>query len=570
MILVIAGVFFLATLKSENWIINKAADITWIKSNNLLVNADFKNGFDYWKHDGNSTIIETNNLKFVCIKSNGEKQFKIFQDVNVVSGKIYKLSLIYSGPSKGGLAIYTDQLNKGKRFSCKNKDNKEFCTETFSPIVTGKGFFSLLSNGEGNFCYSKISLKKINTDLFIIYRTLFILAILITTIIVIKEFHLTFSCIANFIFVFLLLHLMAIPVIMMNNDTKSRVENRNLSPYKPLFIRIDDKWKINETYSKDIDSWLNDHFCCRGIIIKNFGIMKMSLNGRFENDFILPGKDKFYFKPYEIKHVVNTKNDWRKEYNSTFKSLKRLTDLCSQNDIDLFIIILPYSAEVYNEKLNGIKLGKYSGCHREIIEKLSKELNLKIIYPFEKLCQAKEKGLVYYKTDHHWSKLGGYIGYRAVIEEMSKKYKDLKPVEEDQYEIIPDILDTETYYSQLYLGKKYKNAYPHDAFYPKYIYKNASDISGDWEDIFKGKNQTLITNKNGYCKKLFLFGDSYIRNYYCFFTHTFYETFCYYKPKQIYMPDIEKTMLDYKPDIAVMNIYAYNFSSIKFWYREKR
>jgi hypothetical protein len=57
-------------------------------------------------------------------------------------------------------------------------------------------------------------------------------------------------------------------------------------------------------------------------------------------------------------------------------------------------------------------------------------LNIPVIYPKEDLLAHKDKGLLYYKNDTHWSDLGAYYGYVALVTALQKTYPNLKSVPE--------------------------------------------------------------------------------------------------------------------------------------------
>ena len=186
---------------------------------------------------------------------------------------------------------------------------------------------------------------------------------------------------------------------------------------------------------------------------------------------------------------------------------------------------------------------------------------------------AKSKGLVYFKVDHHWTPLGAYQGYKLVMNNINKKYANIHPIPENQYKITST--QNATGYGYLFNllfpdGRYINKAYSKKDFYQDFKYISSNSISGEWQNFYQDKSFASIYNSKGYKKKIFLLGDSFLSYYYPFFTHTFYETFCYLKKEQINMSKMEDLVLSHKPDILIMNIYADNVILIKNWYKTEK
>ena len=561
---------WVSTSNNDNAFVTKLAEITGVKSKNLFVNADFKEGFKGWETDDNIQIVESNGTKCVCLKGRSDR-VKIYQRVNVISGKKYRLTFNLSGSEDKAAAIYYDYKLKKYHFKGFNEvsSNSKYIWEIIPDFTTNTPFYFSIK-GEGVCTYSNISLRTTNDDLkerisYYALRFLILLLVLPILFLLIRKY-------TNVFFVIIVLLMQILPISKISQEEKSEVENRNLAKYKSL-VEKDKKGrkdKINIYYGIDFNSWLNDHFRFREYILSNFSYWKMVVNNRFENEFVLSGKNNFYFRKGNIKPIINHRNISENEYIETKKSIERFYDFCYKNDIDLYILIIPRAPEVYKEELNGVNFDNYAGFYSNHINKINQELKVNVLYAFDILNNSKNQGLVYFKTDHHWSYFGGYLGYRLVINEMIKKYPDLNSKSENDYIITCEEmrLGWGSIFGQLNLARKnYKKAYPYDTKYIRYKYKNENSISGIWKDTDSDKSWVIIRNNSGYNKKIFLFGDSYIRYYYPYFTHTFSETCCYLKKMQINMPEIEKVIIKYQPDIVILNVYAENLRFIQNWYK---
>lgn len=119
----------------------------------------------------------------------------------------------------------------------------------------------------------------------------------------------------------------------------------------------------------------------------------------------------------KIKHNLEAQERWLKKRN-----------------IDFYIILCPNKQTVYPEYFpykKGLTVAD------QIISYLKKKTDLKIIDLREALIKAKDgKHYLYYKTDSHWTYYGGFTGYTEIMNQLSAKYPELKPVPITDYKVM--------------------------------------------------------------------------------------------------------------------------------------
>ncbi len=553
---IIAILFLVASIDSDRT--SLFSELFGIRSKNLLTNSNFQNDFKGWNFNNGVSLIETNGIKLLRIENSGEGQNRIWKNVNVITGKTYKLTYTLNSDEDGAFIIYRDTKSGEEQYQwCARKNNNRRYSWTFKSSNTAKNTIYFTTRNRGVFYFSDISLNEINISLSKVYRIISVTILLLIILFLIKY---------NLVFGIVIILLALLSITKISKKSKSDQENRNLSPYKPLFVES----KLNKNYGQDFNNWLNDHFFLRESLIKDYSYANMILNNRFENKSVFSGKDNFYFAFHGLNEIMNLKYIKNVEYQATLDSLKRFRDFCNSNGIDLYIVFVPYGLEIYKEKCNGINLSNYAGQYSNTINRLRNDLDINLFYLFDELNSFKNEHLLYYKTDHHWTPFAAYKGYRFLVRELAKKYPGLAPSLESNYDINDKTVkldSSHSFFRQLNLDKKYYDkAFGLNDTYLEYEYKDGNSISGKWNNIYTDKSSAVIYNKKGYDKKVFLFGDSYLWYYYPFFTHTFSQTFIYSKRLQIYMPDIERIILDKKPDIVITYIYAGNIRRIKYWY----
>ena len=133
-------------------------------------------------------------------------------------------------------------------------------------------------------------------------------------------------------------------------------EKRKLNEYKPLFS----EHGVNYTYGRDFDLYLNDHFLGRNSLSQTKNYLFSLINRRFENDFIIAGKERFYFERKNIQEIIS----WNgKDFSALERNLSRLKSFCDANKIDLYFCVVPfkgraYFLEIYDKilKIKGISM----------------------------------------------------------------------------------------------------------------------------------------------------------------------------------------------------------------------
>lgn len=549
--LVISLLLLALCLNFEKSFVCGLSECVGLTGKNLMVNADFKEGLKGWEHHEGISVITSNSFNYVCIENNSKQQVRIWQSINVISGKTYRLTFNLTGPDKGAFAIYRNAKSGKEQYVwCNGKNNHKYYSLNVKPTRSGKDLFYLSTNGTGKYFFSNVKLKQNKSYVKNVCLFIAVLGIILSSILLLR-FNTYF-----FILVFLLAF---IPILKINKDLKSESENRTLAIYKPF---IDGKHKINKNYGTDFNNWINDHFWIRNDLMKNQNSLKYLIDGKIDNKFVFQGKDKWLFLKGNIRRMAKPDSYYESIYEDTAKAIKRFNDFCANNNAKLYIVLAPFGEEVYSEEIPNLYIANRVGRFGKYTDRLQADTSATVIYALDSLLNAKTNALVQYKTDHHWTQLGAWNAYEEL---RTKIFQDFNIT---QAYNTPFKLKSHKYnfgYGETFVRVKNvvsyiaKKIYPRDAVYLKFITN---------KDFHCDNNGSRIINKNGVNKKIFLFGDSYTRNIKNFFGYDFLNTKYMEKPLQIYMPKFEKEIATYKPDIVVLTIYSQNFDLIKNWYKQ--
>lgn len=187
----------------------------------------------------------------------------------------------------------------------------------------------------------------------------------------------------------------------------SDLENRYLKQRPTLSVES----VFNGKFSSAYEEYINDQFILRDewITLKSYSESALL---KTENNGIVYGKDGRLFDKY---------TDYPAEQLE--KNLGFLTEFAQGRD-NLTLMVVPSSYEIYPEQLPaGLELVDQQAKIAEIYENFPASAQTIDLYPT--LTAAKEQD-IYYRTDHHWTTDGAYLGYRAFCEA-----KGLTPVELD-------------------------------------------------------------------------------------------------------------------------------------------
>lgn len=214
-----------------------------------------------------------------------------------------------------------------------------------------------------------------------------------------------------------------IPMLHINQDEYSTQENRALAKWKP-FIQ---EGQINFNFGKDFNEWFNDRFNLRKNLLDVYTIIAINTNGKLTNGLV--DKNGFIYWDLYLNHK-NLKTIDKED----FQALIDFNRFCKKNNIELYTLVVPNKADIYptskNLLLNDNSIKKFS----EKINYLNEKENMHIIHPLSELQKSSDKNYMFFKTEHHWTDDGAFVGYKALMKEISKKYNNINILDESSFD----------------------------------------------------------------------------------------------------------------------------------------
>ena len=96
--------------------------------------------------------------------------------------------------------------------------------------------------------------------------------------------------------------------------------------------------------------------------------------------------------------------------NKFDKNIKRIKEFSEKSGIPAAITAVPSKGYIYSDKLPKNSLAYLDGEYREKLE----NCGMKYIDLFGAMKAAKSEKQLFYKTDHHWTSAGAYLGYTEI------------------------------------------------------------------------------------------------------------------------------------------------------------
>ena len=375
--------------------------------------------------------------------------------------------------------------------------------------------------------------------------------------------------------VFLLVFFVILFIPMSNIDKKtkySKDEGRELSSYTPFI----NKGKINYNFGNKFDEWFNDRFFLRAKIIRLYVDCKykMAINYYENSKAFINKRNNWVSQKFNV-NSQNLSSDDLKSYHYSLKALKAFAD---KNNIKLYILVVPDKFEMYPEK--HYPYLRFGNKHAQIIEiknYLKKDFNINIIDPYNELKTASINDLTYFKTDHHWTEYGAYIGYRKLINEIKKDfpYIYVYKTNDARIDTSKKISSKDKYFIN---GQTYKNLNLNDETILDQEYKYYTNKLYKLDKLETNKKHyTLYNYQNNINNdlKLVIIGDSMGGNLAEFLPYSFKSTMRIYyyinagDEYKFNMKQYEKIITDFKPDAMVVTFFGSGINRLNKLYKKE-
>ncbi len=199
-------------------------------------------------------------------------------------------------------------------------------------------------------------------------------------------------------------------VIMPDNETSDFEGGKLLQTFpEPEYKQTVGDFVIHGSMASQFD----EYFCAQFPLRKEFMTLKALTElafGRNDNGGVIYSDGRLatvrfdalgYDSPTEFYSATEVQ-----------KSLDKLKELCQNSDIDINVMLPPRTIDVI-----GSSIGYNATTGAELDKMAADTLGEHYVSTLDVLKDKHEKGEeVYFRTDHHWTVLGAYYAYCAVME----------------------------------------------------------------------------------------------------------------------------------------------------------
>lgn len=225
----------------------------------------------------------------------------------------------------------------------------------------------------------------------------------------------------DIVFLAVFFALLFVPMLHISDAEKSTQENRVLAR-KPNFSKIYDK---GGNFGKLYELWFNDRFFGRKALIELHDEI-MGILTRNGNKKVLVGENGwlFYKDENSLRNYQNLDLFTEKELQKIARYLSDIHHWAEKNHKRFYVLIGPDKNKIYGENIHILQKvnGNDKSRANQLIKYLKEHTKVKVIYPYNELHQAKNKGLLYWKNDTHWNDMGAFVAYKILFNVMAQDF----------------------------------------------------------------------------------------------------------------------------------------------------
>ena len=361
-----------------------------------------------------------------------------------------------------------------------------------------------------------------------------------------------------------------IPMMQISDETKSIRENRMLAK-KPSVSEI---FKEKSEYGKAFENWFNDHFFGRKQMIVFHDEIKNKINKILKIKY---GTDELiYFKKNGwMCSLAFWNNMTPKLIQPIIQNIKKLNEFCKENNIKLYLLMVPRKEMIYPELLDNYgfdkKQYKQHNNMYETVKKETQKMNVPFVFPLNEIQQGKQKDYVFFQMTHHWTDWGAYIGYQALMKEVQKDFPDIPVVTLNEYNKSHNTLTRDEWAQNYYCG-----------YGVWFFHLKNDELKSLNYTYYDHKNKNLLQKKIGQYTKEFsyplgkyrimIIGDSQNENLTQFIPYSA-NKLKYIRANKNPIPSTEwwkimklykKDILSFKPDILIFSFSNYGLKNFQF------
>ncbi|MBN1534010.1 MAG: hypothetical protein JXA20_15175 [Spirochaetes bacterium] len=192
------------------------------------------------------------------------------------------------------------------------------------------------------------------------------------------------------------------------------------------------EWKSISEYPSKFADYYSDNYGFRPQLIRTYNIIMTRYVKNVNRNNVLFGKNNWLYWS-----GGDAFDQYRSAAPLTDKDLRRMATIleerqsfCQRMGARYFFVIVPDKHSIYPEFLPEWMTKTNAKSHvDQLVEYLRAHTTVDVIDLREPLLEAKKRFQVYFQTDTHWNEVGGFFGYRAIMEHITRWFPRLKAMD---------------------------------------------------------------------------------------------------------------------------------------------
>ncbi len=177
----------------------------------------------------------------------------------------------------------------------------------------------------------------------------------------------------------------------------SQLENRTLQQFPTPTVET----VLNGKFMSDFETYTTDQFPGRDAWVDLKARTEKAM-GKQENNSVYFCKEDTLITRFDTPDAQNVANN-----------LSYVDQFAQKAGVPVYFSLIPGAAEIWSDRLPE---GAPNASQKAVIDQAASTLKNALVYDTYSVMDAHSDEDIYYRTDHHWTSLGAYYGYTALMD----------------------------------------------------------------------------------------------------------------------------------------------------------
>jgi len=231
---------------------------------------------------------------------------------------------------------------------------------------------------------------------------------------------------------FLVIGLPPLVAVFRVGDDVAEAEKRRLAP----FPQMGTGWADRDPFPRAFEAWFDDHFGLRSLLIGGYRWLMVRALGVSTDDQVALGRDGWLFYGGQAMDAHRGVRSFTPgELFVWQRYLEGLRDWLAHRGTRFLFVVPPDKQSVYPEFVAPAFNRVGPTPLDQLVTHLAAHSDLEILDLRPVLARHKGEARLYMVTDSHWTPLGAYHGYRAVMGRLGAWFPGLKARPLDAFDV---------------------------------------------------------------------------------------------------------------------------------------